>query len=172
MPIAPGNPGQRLAHDGRHRYYWLPDVEGDVAVSDVAAITVSELGDANDLSRYVPKDGLQGTPSFNRIPSTDVTEVFDAEQMGTWSFSPTLQLYMQQPDNNAFELFAFGDKGLFIDFPFVAQGADPEAGDVYYAYRLETSAPVPLPFTTNEKQRFQLEASVLSAPVYDGTLVA
>lgn len=172
MPIAAGNPGQRLSHDGRHRYFWIPDTDGELTPVDIAAITVTELAAGEDLSRYVPKDGFQGTPSFNRVPSTDVTEVFDAEQMGTWSFQPQLQMYMQQPDNNAFELFSFGDKGLWLDFPFIAVGAAPAEGDAYYAFHIETSAPVPLPFTTNAKQRFQLDVSVLQAPIYDGTLAA
>lgn len=173
-PIAQGTPSQRVTHDGRHRYFWFADDDGELAVTSVLAITVAELATAEPLSRYAPKDGVQGTPSFNRVPNTDITSTFDAEGMGTWSFQPEIQLYIQHPDNLAFDYFAnpANRVGLFVDFPLIALGGNPAAGDGYYAYRLELQTPVPLPYATNERQRFQLSAAAIDEPVYAGTLAA
>lgn len=174
MPIAAGSPQQRITHDGRHRYYWGANVAGELPVADIEAITVTELATLEGLSKYFPKDGVTGTPSFNRVPNTDITSTFDGEGMGTWSFQPEFQLYMQHPDNLAFDYFntPANLNGLFVDFPFIDLGADPTTGDAYYAYRLELSIPVPLPFATNERQRFSMSAAAQDEPVYTGTLAA
>lgn len=177
MSLIPvGNPAQRPSHDGRHRYFWFPNDDGDLAVANLVAVTLPELtDDSAHLSRYFPKDGVQGTPSFNRVENTDVTSTFDSEGFGTWSFQPEFQLYKQSPDDNAFVFFSdpANRSGLFLDFPTVEVGQElPSAGDEYYAYRLDLSPPVPVPNTTNAKQRFQLSAAVEEEPVYTGVLVA
>ena len=170
MPIAEGNAAQRIVHDGNHRYLWLKDVEGVTPVVSVSAVTVAETDTCDDLSKYTPKDGVQGTPTFNRVPNTDITSTFDGEKMGTWSFSPTFQMYIQNPDNLAFSLFSQGDTWLFLDF--YTSSADPVGGDPYYAMRFEVGTPVPLPYTTNENQRFQLEVAVQIEPIYTGIVAA
>jgi len=170
MPIAEGKAAKRIVHDGNHRYLWLKEVDGETAVSSVEAVTVTELGTFDDLSKYTPKDGVQGTPTFNRVSTADITSTFDSEKMGTWSFSPTFQLFIQHPDNLAFSLFTQGDIWLFLDF--YTSAAAPVSGDPYYAMRFEVSTPVPLPFVTNENQRFQMEAAVQVEPVYTGIVAA
>ena len=172
-PIAPGNPARRVKPDGRRRFHFI-DESDDTVVTNLAAVTTAMLAESHDLSRYTPKDGWSGTPTFNKVANTDVTEVFDAEDQGTWSFSPTWQLYIQvQDENHSFELFSpAGLVGVLLEFWGLDLNTAPTEGDAYYAYRMRTSIPVPVPATTNENQRFSLDPAVLQAPEFSGTLVA
>lgn len=173
MPIAPGSPGKRVAPDGRTRFYFLENVDGELPVDNVPAITISELADFNDLSTYTPKGGWSGSPSFAKVSGGDVTTRFTGKSQGTWEFDPTWQLYLQNPDNEAFELFApHGKTGLLLHFWGLTIGTAPAAGAAYYAFHVETTTPVPIPATENENEKFSLDPAILEEPVYDGTLVA
>jgi hypothetical protein len=169
MP-AVGNPGQRIAFEGKVRHYFYLG-----EIGNKAAPTVGELTDPTtlDASRYVPKDGMSGDPTFQRIPSTDITEVFDAEQMGSWGEQIEFQMYVQDPDDDAFDFFDTNQYATMTHVMlFNADGDSPSDGDRCRVRTIETSVPVPLPHAPNTKQRFRLACASLSAPEFNATVVA
>lgn len=168
MPApAVGDPAQRLAHEGKHRHFWVPSL--DVP----AAPTVAELTDADtfDFSRYMPKNGVSGDPTENYIDATDITETFDAQQVGSWGEQITFELYKQFPDDNAFEYWSFGDIGFWVNL-WAADADSPKDGDPCYVRHVEVHQPKPLPHAPNEKQRFRMGTASVSEPIYTGTVVA
>ena|GEM_PF-3376775 len=165
---APGNPAQRLAYEGKVRHFWVADLDNP------AAPTVAELTDeydAFDFSRYVPKDGVSGDPVENFIDSTDITETFDAQQVGSWGEQITFQMYKQYPDDNAFEYWSYGDVGYFVSL-WAADGDSPKDGDPCYVRQLEVHQPKPLPHSPNQKQRFTMATTNITEPIYTATVVA
>jgi len=160
-----GDPGKRISHEGKHRHYWV------TALANPAAPTVAELNAGFDFSRYVPKDGVAFTPTENYIDSTDVTEVFDAQQVGSWGEQPTLTLYRQDPDDDAFDFWAYGDVGYWVDV-WNGDTNSPKDGDLATVRYVEVHEPKPLPAAMNEKQRFQMGLANLQAPIYDAVIAA
>jgi hypothetical protein len=161
-PIA-GDPGKRFAHEGKHRHIWVS------ALANPAAPTVTELSGGFDFSRYVPKDGAAFTPTENYIESGDVTEVFDAQQVGSWSEQPTLTMYRQDPDDDAFDFWTYGDTGYWVDI-HNADATSPKDGDLCTVRYVEVHEPKPLAAAMNEKQKFQMGMANLTAPIYDGVV--
>lgn len=160
-----GDPGKRLAHEGKHRHYWVS------SLASPSAPTVAELNGGFDFSRYVPKDGVAFTPTENYIDSGDVTEVFDAQQVGSWNEQPTLTMYKQDPDDDAFTNWSYGDKGYWVDV-WNADSNTPADGDLCVVRYVEVHEPKPLAAAMNEKQKFQLGMANLTAPVYDAVVSA
>lgn len=171
MPApGPGQSEQRYAHEGNHIFLVVP-LEG---ISDPAAPTVAELTDTEvfDVTRYVPKtNGVAGDPTENYIDSGDVSSEFDSQQVGSYGEQLTLQMFMQRPDNNAYEFFTYGDTFYFVDI-YNAAGSDPADGDEAVVRKVECHQPKPLPFAPNEKQRFQMGLAVLEKPEYAAVVVA
>jgi hypothetical protein len=169
MP-SPGNPGQRIAYEGKIRHYFVPD-DG---LNTPAAPTVAELTDDYDVldaSRYTPKDGLSGDPTQQFIDSTDITETFDAQQMGSWGEQITLQMYKQFPDDDAFDFF--DERAYTVMYLVTLWAADedsPKDGDRAYVRRVEVGQPVPLPHSPNAKQRFTLPTTSVEAPIFNAVV--
>lgn len=178
MPApAVGDPTQRFAHEGSHKYLVRKLGTGEAAsdvIANFAAPTVAELEDAEmfDISRYMPKNGgLTGDPNEQYIDSSDQSETFDAQQVGSFGWQPTLELYMQHPDNNAFDYFSYGDIFVWVDI-YTADADSPKDGDACVVALLECHQPKPLTFATNEKQRFRMGCAVQEEPAYDAVVVA
>lgn len=177
MPApAVGDPTQRFAHEGSHQYL-VRKLESGEKASDVIANfdapTVDELEheDFFNVSRYMPKNGgLSDDPTENYIDSADQSETFDAQQVGSFGWQPTLELYMQKPDNNAFDYFSYGDIFVWVDI-YTADADSPKDGDFAVVALLEAHEPKPLNFATNEKQRFRMGCAVQEEPAYKATVV-
>jgi len=144
----------------------VEDPTPSIAVPD--APTVSELtsAEAFDVSKYCPKNWLTGEPTENTVPNDDVTETYDAMDVGSWSESLTAEMYMQDPDNNAFDYFSYGDTFWIVDLYTNLLGADPVQGDPAIVRLCRSHEPKPLVFTSNEKQRFRMGLAVIQAPAY------
>lgn len=173
MPApAAGTSAQRLAHEGRHRYLVVPYTTDPATIADPDAPTVAELTDAEvfDISRYCPKDWLSGDPTENYVPNDDVTELYDAQDVGSWAEQLTAEMYLQSPDNNAFDYFAYGATFWLVDLYDNANGADPVEGDLATVRLVRVHDPKPLPYTRNAKQRFRMGLAVLEAPSYKATV--
>jgi hypothetical protein len=158
-----GDPGKRIAHEGKHRHYWV------TALANPQAPTVTELQAGFDFSRYVPKDGATFDPTENYIESHDVTEVFDAQQVGSWGEQATLTMYRQDPDDDAFNYWSYGDVGYWVDV-WNADTSSPKDGDLCTVRYVEVHEPKPLPAAANEKQKFQMGTANLQAPIYDAVV--
>ena len=165
-----GNPSARLSHEGRHRHYWTDTIIDNLAVVDLSLLTAA---DTFDFSRYVPKDGVTGDPTLNNVESDDITEVFNSQGAGDWSWEPELSLYMQDPEkgDQAFDYFRYGRMGTWIEL-WAADENSPKDGDAAYVRLVESHVPVPLPFTRNQRQRFRLKLAIVSQPEFAATVVA
>lgn len=160
-----GDPGKRIAHEGKHRHYWVDDLANNETP------TVAELQGGFDFSRYVPKDGAAAEPVENYIDSHDVTQVFDAQQVGSWGEQPTLTMYRQDPDDDAFNFWTYGKVGYWVNV-WNADADSPKDGDLCSVRYVEVHEPKPLAHTPNEKQKFQMGMANLEEPIYSGVVVS
>lgn len=177
MPApAVGDPTQRFAHEGKHKYLVRKVPAGTAPSTIIAnfdAPTVDELTheDFFDVTRYMPKNGgLTGDPTEQYIDSADQSETFDAQQVGSFGWQPTVEMYMQHPDNNAFDYFDYGDIVVYVDI-YTADADSPKDGDAAVVALIECHTPKPLTFATNEKQRFRMGCAVQEEPSYKATVV-
>jgi hypothetical protein len=170
----PGVPAQRIAYEGKIRAYFVPVAsDGTGGIANPDAPTVAELTDSNtfDASLYCPKDFLTGDPTQNMVESGDITSPFDAQQVGSWGEALTTEMYIQDPDNDAYDYFNYLDIFDFV-YIYTADGDSPKDGDKAVTRRVEVHEPIPLPPTVNAKQRFRMPLAVLQEPSYKATVVA
>lgn len=158
-----GNPAERLAYEGKVRHFWVE------TLTNPAAPSVAELTAGFDFTRYVPKDGVSGDPVENFIDSTDISETFDAQQVGSWGEQITFQMYKQYPNDDAFDFWAYGDVGYFVSL-WAADADSPKDGDPCYVRHLEVHQPKPLPHSPNAKQRFTMASTNIEEPIYTATV--
>ena len=167
---SPGNPAQRFAYDGKMRHYWVPQ-DG---IANPAAPTAAELTAEGvfDFSKYIPKTGgVTGDPTQNYVDSGDITDTFDSQQVGTYGFQPTIEAFRQDPDDNFADFFATTKKGYWVNI-FNGDDDSPKDGDRANVMLVENHIAVPLPATTNEKQRCRVGMAVLEEPYWNVSIVA
>lgn len=168
--------GAGIVFDERTRLLWFADADEP---TDLAAITATELGDALDVSAYVPPDGWNPNTTNQRVDGSDLLTSFNGESMGRYGTSPSvtfkrkLRAQVDGADDLAYTTFqARKTTGTLVLFNTLDPGADPGTGDDYIAYpNCETGEPLEQPTAANTEVKFAVDFAVGQAPVR-GTIVA
>lgn len=168
--------GAGIVFDERTRLLWFDAADEP---SDLDSITAAELGDAVDLSGYVPPDGWNPNTSNSRVDGSDLLSSFNSESMGRFGTAPTvtfkrkLRAAVDGDDDLAYTTFQTRKTtGTLVIFTTLDVGADPGTGDDYIAYpNCETGEPNDAPSAANTEVKFTVDFAVGQPPVR-GTVVA
>jgi hypothetical protein len=161
-----------IVYDEHVRLVWL-----DAAPADATAITAAEVADGTDLSGYVVPDGVAFNLGNSRVSGADLLSAFDAESMGRYQASPSITFKRRLRGSNdevAYTtLGARGVEGTLVIFPFIDAGADPAAGDDYYAFTgCETGLPLLQNTAVNAEQAWVCDLAVGGDVILDGVVAA
>ena len=155
----------RLVFDGNYHIYWL-----DTNPADLDAPTAAEIGAGVDLTTFIPKDGVKYGVSNQRVDGGDISTVFTAEDMGTWSAQGSLVIFLDDDTNTAWDtLGSYGVTGCLVVCPFAAAAA---AAKCYTFPTSKTGAPVLMDSAANERQKATIELAFGAEPQFDGVVAA
>lgn len=168
--------GAGIVFDERTRLLWFDDTD---TPTDLEAITATELGDAVDLSAYLPPDGWNPNTSNQRVDGSDLLSGFNNESMGRYGVAPSvtfkrkLRAAVDGADDLAYTTFLTRKTtGTLVLFTTLDVGADPGTGDDYIAYPNCESGEIQDQATAaNAEVRFVVDFAVGQAPVR-GTVTA
>lgn len=162
--------GAGIVFDERTRLLWFPEAD---TPTDLEAITATELGDAIDVSGYVPPDGFNPNTTNNRVDGSDLLTPFNNESMGRYGDAPSvtfkrkLRAAVDGDDDLAFTTFKERKTtGTLVLFNTLPIGEDPGVGDEYKAWpNCETGEPMEQQTAADTEVRFIVDFAVGQAPV-------
>lgn len=155
----------RVVFDSNMKAYWL-----DANPADLDAPTVAEIGAGEDITAFLPKDGVSFGMSNSRVDGGSLETVFTAESMGTWNSQVSLTIFLDDTANTAWELLGvYGVQGCLVICPF---GAAAAAAKCYVFPTAETGAPLLANSAANERQKATIELAIGDEPQFDGVVAA
>lgn len=158
----------RYTHDYKTKVVWL------TTLSSITAPTTTQLNAGVDVSRFIPKDGLNTPQNQNLVDSAALTDRFDAQVQGTWGGSLGVTGFRDEdPDEDDFwNLTELGTNGFLVvrrGIPWEDAWAADQACEVYPA---EMGQPIPSATAPNEQARFTSTYAVTATPELKAIVVA
>lgn len=152
----------RLVFEGNYKVYW------ETTITTQSTPLASEL--TNDITAFVPKDGLRYGPGFNKVDGSNISSEFDVEYQGTWGLDASLTVQRDDTTNTAIDLFtSHGTAGFLVVLP-EASSSSPANGDAAYVIPAEASIAVPNNTAGNALQTAEVDLAVTSAPTFTATV--
>ena len=154
-----------FAYDGNVRLGYLV---GSDSIDDISAPTLSELGDAVDLSCLLPKDGWQPSNNSNAVDAGKLCQTFDAQVPGTWGGEIAATFFRDsvEADDDAWNLFgdAYGEAGYVVVRYGIGHDVDWEDGQRVEVWPVQNGKAQMNPTATNTNARFGMTFYVPSQP--------
>lgn len=155
-----------LVFDGNWRVF---DVS---TIADPTAPTVAEIGAGTEITAFLPKDGWEESPTFNRVDFGKLSTTFGGEGLGTWRTSVDVTILLDDNADTAWDLYQTHARSTYmVVLPYKGTGA-VAAADVARVYEVETSQAVPLATAENQRQMAMVAVAVREYPDYDVTVAA
>lgn len=156
----------RLVWEENTTVWWVP------AIADRSAPTVAEIEAGEDLTSFVPKDGIQFGFSDNTVDIGAIDTSFDAQVMGSWGAGLTISFFRDDEDDLAWDTLPRRSVGNFVIRTNKASGAEPAASDDVMVFPVQTGQRIMNDSGANEKQRFSVTCAVTDTPDLDAAVAA
>ena len=158
----------KIVFDGRYKVHLVD------TIADQDAPTVTEIEAGDDITTRCPKDFLNWGKSQGRVNAGDISTLFAAEGMGTWTLPASMQVFLDTEAANevAWDLIDNGVLTNLVIAPYGWSGTtgDPESGDKAYVVPVEFGMPTPTNPTENENQRAEVDIAVTGEPSFNATV--
>lgn len=156
----------RPVFDGRFQVRWLTS---DPAQLD--APTAIEVAAGENITSFVPKDGIKFGVTNNRVAADQLDQVFDAEGMGTWGGQIAVTFYRDDTADTVWDLWLRGETGCIVVLPFPGPTTAPADGMLAMVLPgLEVGQVVPLDPAKNEKQKAMAEFAASVPPEFNAVI--
>ena len=158
----------RYTHDGKTTVRWV------TTITDIAAPTVAQLNAGVDISRFIPKDGLNTPQNQNLVDSAALPDKFDAQVQGTWGGSLGVTGFRDEnpDDDDLWNLTELGTNGFLV----IRRGLDWDAAfaadQAVEVYPAEMGQPIPSATAPNEQARFTSTYAVTETPELKAVVAA
>lgn len=152
----------RVVFDGTMHVYFCPTVVSK------AAPTVANITAGEDITAFLPKDGLSFSPTDNRVDTGDMSTLFDSQIMGTYGYELSLTMFRDDTDDLAWETFTHKEEGFLVFSPFGPAGA----ADPVHVFPVEAGQRQLANSAANERQTFTVQFAVTSEPALDAVVAA
>jgi len=152
----------RLASEGNVKVWKVP------TIADLEAPTAVEINAGEDLTPYMPTQGVDITWTQNNASLAMLDESFVAEVVGTESATITLTGVRDDESDDFFDAFERGENFYLVISRFGAADAT-SAVEVYPA---QSHRPVPMAPAENEFQQAMCTLAVTDTPVLDAVVAA
>lgn len=96
---------------GEYAYDTLIKVSWVLTIANTSAPTAAELNAGTDLSTFVAKDGINVTPSNNKVSTATITSLDDTETVGSRSWAASLHCFRRNTTDTAWNLWVYGTVG-------------------------------------------------------------
>jgi hypothetical protein len=154
----------RLVFDENYQVHWLTS-----APTTQSSPTVTEIEAGTDITEYVPKDGVTYGSTNNKVDAGNISTLFDAEYMGTYGNSASIELQKDSTDS-AVNLFTTHATAGALVVLWNAGASSPAKDDNAYVIPCEASIAAPTDSAANELQTAVVDLAVTSAPSWFATV--
>ena len=158
----------KVVFDGRYQVHLVD------TIADQDAPTVTEIEAGDDITTRCPKDFLNWGKSQGRVNAGDISTLFAAEGMGTWTLPASMQVFLDTTEANevAWDLIDNGVLTNLVILPYGGSGTDGAVatGDKAYVVPVEFGMPTPTNPTENENQRAEVDIAVTGEPSFNATV--
>lgn len=148
----------RFVYEGRTNVYWVLSIATD------STPTLTEIQAGVDLSPFVAKDGVAVNINTNNVDSATITEIFDAQVVGSWGADLQLTMFRDDTADTAWNTCVYGSNGYIVIDRFNLAGADPGNGDKVEVWPAQMHQPAPQNSATNTQVRFIEALAVREQP--------
>jgi hypothetical protein len=156
----------RYVYEAYTRVWWAE------SISDPEAPTVGELSAATDITNYLTKDGLSTPQNQNMVDSATIAETFDAQLAGSWGGALELTCFRDNDEDDAWDLFVYGETGYLVVRRGIAVSEDVETSQKVEVYPAQMHQPIMQPSAANEQQRFAVSLAVTAEPKLKAVVAA
>ena len=158
----------RIVFEEKYKVIFAP------TVASVSAPTVANLTAGEDLTAFVPKDGVQPGVGNNRVSTAAIDTKFDSEIMGSWGSQLAITFFKDDTADDAWDALPRGTTGYIVILPFGGSGVAgaPAASDPAYVWPVESGAPNLPQSAANERQTFTIEFAVTDEPSFTASVAA
>lgn len=125
-------------------------------IADIEAPTISEIGDGDDLSSYIPKNGISFPSQRKMVDTSSIDRKFNSEYPGSegGTLEITFKMQNRDGDNDAWTTFAGGEVEGYWVLGF--EGSNDESGDEVDVLHVVGHTPVRNNPGPDEEQRFSV----------------
>lgn len=164
---------------GNYRLLFVPQTDGDWAISDRSAPTVTELTDTDvvDVSDYLLRNGLNTPLDGNTMPTASITERYNSQAAADYGGNPIRMDFFRDDEAGddedlAWDTFPFQTKGELVVFRQGTSGTDnaPDDGDRCEVWPIEVISRAMMDPEERQPDRFSVNASVPEAPEDDAVV--
>lgn len=154
----------RIVFEGNYKVYWA------TTITTKSTPLNTELTGGDDITAFVPKDGLRYGPGFNKVDASNISSAFDPEYQGSWSLDAGLTVQRDDTTNTAIDLFtSHATAGYLVVLP-EASDSSPTNGDAAFVIPAEASIAVPNNTAANALQTSEVDLAVTDDPDFFATV--
>ena len=154
----------RFVYEGKTNVYWVLSIATDSTPS------LTEITAGVDLSGFTAKDGVAVNITGNNVDSSTITEVFDAQVVGSWGADLQLSMFRDDTADTAWTTCVYGSNGYVVIDRFNAAGTLPTNGDKVEVWPSQMHQPASQNSATNTQVRFIESLAVRSTPYLSATV--
>lgn len=152
--------------DGKPRIHIL------TTLADMAAPSLTEIGNGTDLSLFLAKDGFSSGEAGSRVPISSAAEKVNLEVSGSVSYTVAMTFFRDDDTDTAWDAFTTGNEVYVV---FARKGGSGTAGaiadgdevEVYFGEVLDKSN---ADIAENTASRFTVNLSTSAAPELDAVV--
>jgi len=135
-----------------------------------SAPTAVEIGGATNITCLCST--INASAQGNAIPTPDLCSLFEKSIVGTSTATFTADFYRDDEDDQAWDLFPRGTRGVVYISRFGGQGTDhqPVAADKVEVWPVEVTSRTAGPLSSNTPQTFTITCAVNEEPAEDATV--
>lgn len=154
----------RIVFEGNYQVHWV------TTIATESTPTKTEIDAGDNITTFVPKDGLRYGPGFTKVDASNIASAFDPEYQGSWSMDAGITVQRDDTTNTAIDLFtSHATAGYLVVLP-EATSSSPANGDTAYVIPAEASIAVPNNTAANALQTAEVDLAVTSAPSFAATV--
>lgn len=126
------------------------------SITNISAPTVAELNAGTDISCFLPKDGVNLTPTTQGVDTGSLCTQFDSQIAGSNSINGSLKGFRFNDGDTFWDLANLGDITHVVIREGTAVDTAWAANDDVRVYKVQMGEPAPTPTAANAPASFEL----------------
>jgi hypothetical protein len=153
----------RVQFAGTGKLIWVPDPTGAGTVVTLAAPTVAQINSGTDVTAWLRRDGLSLPQTGNVMDTSDMASRTNSTDLGTvGGDKATVKFHRDsiEANDDAWPLFAQGERGFLVVFRLGIAGASPAAADRCEVYQSAVISRSPIDPADNVPAGFSADLAI------------
>lgn len=139
-------------------------------LSSLTSPTAVQLTAGEDITTFIPKDGVRPSGTQNLVDQGDITTQFEAKTIGTYSEDFELMGYRDDTADDFWDLCVVNTVGYLVIRRMVLYSVAYTAAQTVEVRPAQMGQPQMANSAANENQKFSIKFAITAAPVLDATV--